>query len=227
LRPASARNPEDVPGFHFGRARGNDGQSMNQTRVGEGANDQGAAWMVAYQKGDERAFDRLVETYSGQLFGLFTRFLGPTAEREDLVQEVFLRIVRNREHYEPSARFSTFLYRIAFNLAVNRTEREGSRDVRSLEADEDFRSREISDPTTPAPSSSLERDDVVHAVRAAIAELSPPQRMAVILAKYESLPYDQIAEVMGTTEKAIKSMVHRARENLRARLAPYLAEERL
>lgn len=183
--------------------------------------------MLAYQGGDERAFDRLVETYSGQLFALFTRFLGPTPEREDMVQEVFLRIVRNRERYEPSARFSTFLYRIAFNLAVNRTEREGSRDIRSIDADEGLRPREISDPAAQEPSSSLERDDVVQAVRSAIAELSPPQRMALILAKYESLPYDEIAEVMGTSEKAIKSMVHRARENLRTRLAPYLAEERL
>ncbi|MCE9592668.1 MAG: sigma-70 family RNA polymerase sigma factor [Planctomycetes bacterium] len=200
---------------------------IDETRPVDRPNDLGATWMLAYQGGDERAFDRLVEKYSGQLFALFTRFLGPTPEREDMVQEVFLRIVRNRERYEPSARFSTFLYRIAFNLAVNRTEREGSRDIRSIDADEGLRPREISDPSAQEPSSSLERDDVVHAVRSAIAELSPPQRMALILAKYESLPYDEIAEVMGTSEKAIKSMVHRARENLRTRLAPYLAEERL
>ncbi|MCC6405762.1 MAG: sigma-70 family RNA polymerase sigma factor [Planctomycetes bacterium] len=189
--------------------------------------DQGAAWMLAYQGGDERAFDRLVEKYSGQLFALFTRFLGPAPEREDLVQEVFLRIVRNRERYEPTARFSTFLYRIAFNLAVNRTEREGSRDVQSLDGGDDAAPRDFSDPNVVPPSHALEREDVVGAVRAAIAELSPAQRMALILAKYEELPYEQIAEVMGTSEKAIKSMVHRARENLRARLAPYLTEERL
>lgn len=189
--------------------------------------DQGAAWMLAYQGGDERAFDRLVEKYSGQLFALFTRFLGPAPEREDLVQEVFLRIVRNRERYEPTARFSTFLYRIAFNLAVNRTEREGSRDVQSLDGDDGAAPRDFSDPNVVPPSHALEREDVVGAVRAAIAELSPSQRMALILAKYEELPYEQIADVMGTSEKAIKSMVHRARENLRARLAPYLTEERL
>ncbi|MBI5434848.1 MAG: sigma-70 family RNA polymerase sigma factor [Planctomycetes bacterium] len=189
--------------------------------------DQGAAWMLAYQGGDERAFDRLVEKYSGQLFALFTRFLGPAPEREDLVQEVFLRIVRNRERYEPTARFSTFLYRIAFTLAVNRTEREGSRDVQSLDGDDGAAPRDFSDPNVVPPSHALEREDVVGAVRVAIAELSPSQRMALILAKYEELPYEQIADVMGTSEKAIKSMVHRARENLRARLAPYLTEERL
>lgn len=189
--------------------------------------------MLAYQAGDERAFDRLVEKYSGQLYALFTRFLGPIPEREDLVQEVFLRIVRNRERYEPSARFSTFLYRIAFNLAVNRTEREGSRDIRSIDRpsdgalDEDVAPRELVDTRVAAPSQALERDDVVGAVRTAIAELTPAQRMALILAKYEELPYEEIAVVMGTSEKAIKSMVHRARENLRVRLAPFLSEERL
>ncbi|MCK6445809.1 MAG: sigma-70 family RNA polymerase sigma factor [Planctomycetes bacterium] len=199
----------------------------------ERTNDQGAAWMLAYQAGDERAFDRLVEKYSGQLYALFTRFLGPIPEREDLVQEVFLRIVRNRERYEPSARFSTFLYRIAFNLAVNRTEREGSRDIRSIDRpsdgalDEDVAPRELVDTRVAAPSQALERDDVVGAVRTAIAELTPAQRMALILAKYEELPYEEIAVVMGTSEKAIKSMVHRARENLRVRLAPFLSEERL
>lgn len=187
--------------------------------------------MLAYQAGDERAFDRLVEKYSGQLYALFTRFLGPTPEREDLVQEVFLRIVRNREHYEPTARFSTFLYRIAFNLAVNRTEREGSRNVRSIDRpdddDEDVPPGDLVDTRVAAPSQALERDDVVGAVRTAIAELTPAQRMALILAKYEELPYEEIAVVMGTSEKAIKSMVHRARENLRVRLAPFLSEERL
>lgn len=183
--------------------------------------------MLAYQAGDERAFDRLVERYSGQLYALFTRFLGATPEREDLVQEVFLRIVRNREHYQPSARFSTFLYRIAFNLAVNRIEREGSREARSIDAEEDGAPREIADGRGETPSHALERDDVVGAVRSAIAALTPSQRMALILAKYEELPYEEIAEVMGTSEKAIKSMVHRARESLRARLAPFLTEERL
>jgi RNA polymerase sigma-70 factor (ECF subfamily) len=134
---------------------------MSEARI----TDQGAAWMLAYQAGDERAFDRLVEKYSGQLYALFTRFLGPTPEREDLVQEVFLRIVRNRERYEPSARFSTFLYRIAFNLAVNRTEREGSRDVQSLDGDEDAAPRELADAKGEAPSHALERDDVVGAVQ--------------------------------------------------------------
>jgi RNA polymerase sigma-70 factor (ECF subfamily) len=183
--------------------------------------DRGVQWMLAYQGGDERAFDRLVETYSGQVFALFTRFLGAASEREDLVQEVFLRVIRARERYTPTARFSTWLYRIAFNLAVNQTERaepEGSLET------EAFEPLTTTDARTD-PASQLERGDVVTAVRAAIAALPQTQRMALILAKYEEMPYADIAIVLRTSEKAIKSMVHRARENLRARLAPFLQEE--
>jgi RNA polymerase sigma-70 factor (ECF subfamily) len=183
--------------------------------------DRGVQWMLAYQGGVERAFDRLVETYSGQVFALFTRFLGAASEREDLVQEVFLRVIRARERYTPTARFSTWLYRIAFNLAVNQTERaepEGSLET------EAFEPLTTTDARTD-PASQLERGDVVTAVRAAIAALPQTQRMALILAKYEEMPYADIAIVLRTSEKAIKSMVHRARENLRARLAPFLQEE--
>ena len=188
--------------------------------------DSGVRWMLAYQKGDEAAFDRIVEAYSGQLFALFTRFLGPVPEREDLVQDVFLRVIRARERYQPTARFSTWLYRIAFNIAVNRTQR--GTDEASL--DEGFEDEgpawaEISDERIEAPTDVLERGDVVAAVRAAIAGLPKAQRMALILAKYDELPYAEIAVVLRSSEKAIKSMVHRARENLRERLAPFLQQE--
>ncbi len=191
--------------------------------------DRGVNWMLAYQRGDESAFDKIVEAYSGQLFALFTRFLGPLPEREDLVQETFLRVIRSRDRYEPSARFSTYLYRIAFNLSVNRTERGDGIEAQSLDVgDEDSRrARELPDVMSLEPSVALESGDVVQAVRSAIAALPETQRIAMILAKYEEMPYEQIAEVMGSTEKAIKSLVHRARENLRTRLAPYLQEERL
>jgi RNA polymerase sigma-70 factor, ECF subfamily len=201
--------------------------------------DPGVRWMLAYQRGDEAAFERLVETYSGQLYALFTRFLGPAPEREDLVQEVFLRVIRHRERWQPTARFSTWLYRIAFNISVNRTQRSlgsgslglgslgvGPLGLASLEpggvdvafpADLDGHGEE--------PSASLERKDAVRAVRAAIASLPEAQRMALVLAKYHELPYADIAVVLRSSEKAVKSLVHRARENLRERLAPFLHQE--
>jgi RNA polymerase sigma-70 factor (ECF subfamily) len=181
--------------------------------------DPGTRDMLAWQAGEEAAFDRLVAGYSERLFALFTRFLGQVPEREDMVQETFLRVLRSRASYVPTARFSTWLYRIAFNLSVNRSER--TRPTTSLDA---------SPFTAPAlgvdepPESELERDDVVRAVRAAIAALPPTQRAALILARYEELSFAEIALVLGSTEKAVKSLVHRARENLRAELAPFLPQ---
>jgi RNA polymerase sigma-70 factor (ECF subfamily) len=193
--------------------------------------DPGVQLMLAYQAGDEGAFDRIVETYSAQVFALLTRFLGQKPGREDLVQEVFLRVVRARERYEPTARFSTWLYRIVFNLSVNETQRAGIKEVRAGEGSGAFEPgasdgmSEFRDERIEDPSERMIQNDVVQAVRAAIALLPEQQRMALVLAKYHELPYAEIATVLGSSEKAVKSLVHRARENLRESLAPYLQGE--
>lgn len=185
--------------------------------------DPGVGWMLRYQRGDERAFDQLVESYSPRVYALLTRFLGPSESREDLVQEVFLRVIRARGEYRPEARFSTWLYRIAFNLCVNENQRR--RPSTPLgEREGEFHEGRV-DPHAPAPGAALEREDLVSCVRAAIAALPPRQRMALVLAKYEELPYEEVGRVLGTSEKAIKSMIHRAREALRARLSSFLEEE--
>lgn len=193
-------------------------------------NDPGVRMMLAWQGGDESAFGRIVEAHSAQVFALLTRFLGQRSNREDLVQEVFLRVVRSRDRYQPTARFTTWLYRIVYNLAVNETQRAGAREMQAETAglSEDGQGSgwsDIDDARAEPPSRRLERDDVVRAVRAAIASLPENQRMALILAKYEERPYAEIAEVLGSTEKAVKSLIHRARETLRGTLAPYLQEE--
>jgi RNA polymerase sigma-70 factor (ECF subfamily) len=193
---------------------------------GPSPRDRGGEWMVAWQRGDERAFAQLVEAYSGSVWSLLTRFLGPREGREDLVQEVFLRVVRARDRYEPTARFTTWLYRIVFNLAVNETER--ARATTSLELERDgvpSESREPVDVDGDAPDADLVRADLVAAVRAAIAALPEGQRMALVLAKYHDLSYAEIAEVLASSEKAVKSLLHRARENLRASLIPFLEQE--
>jgi len=184
--------------------------------------DPGVDWMLRYQGGEEGAFDLLVESYAPRVYALVTRLLGPRADREDLVQEVFLRVIRSRERYTPEARFSTWLYRIVFNLCVNETERR--RRSLSLESEGET---ELSwaDARAPAPDEGLGRQDRVRAVQAAIAELPARQRMALVLAKYEELPYDEVGRILGASEKAIKSTVHRAWEFLRARLAPFLEGE--
>jgi len=193
--------------------------------------DSGVQLMLAYQRGDEGAFDRIVETYSPQVYALLTRFLGPRHGREDMVQEVFLRVIRARERYEPTARFSTWLYRIVFNLSVNETQRAGGKELRLSDSNTGSEGRtddlmsDWRDDRVEDPSQRMIQNDVVHAVRAAIARLPEQQRMALVLAKYHELPYAEIATVLGSSEKAVKSLVHRARENLREVLAPYLQGE--
>lgn len=184
--------------------------------------------MLAWQAGDDGAFDRLVEAYSGRVYALLTRFLGRHPSREDLVQEVFLRVIRARDRYVPTAKFTTWLYRIVFNLSVNETQRSGRREeALTLSGGHGYGGEEgldVEDPEGPAPSSGLEQLDVVDAVRAAIEELPEQQRMALVLAKYEDMPYVDIGRVLGITDKAVKSLVHRARETLRGRLAPFMKE---
>ena len=192
--------------------------------------DPGVRLMLAYQAGDESAFDRIVGRYAGQVFALLTRFLGSAPGREDLAQDVFVRVIRARARYQPTARFSTWLYRIVFNLCVNEKERMARRSIIATESSrivDDAGLASFADPDVPDPTAGLEQADIVTAVREAIAALPPAQRMALVLSKYDDLSYAEVALAMGSTEKAIKSMAHRARENLRARLHPFLSEELL
>jgi RNA polymerase sigma-70 factor (ECF subfamily) len=186
--------------------------------------DPGVAWMRAYQAGDERAFERIVATYAAPVHALVARFLGAEHGREDVVQEVFLRVVQNRARYVPSARLSTWLYRIAFNLCAH--ERERARPQHSLDESAAQRGAfEQLAPAEAAPDSALARADAIGAVRAAIARLPEAQRMALLLARYEELSHAEIAQVLGSSEKAVKSLVHRARERLREELRPWLEEQ--
>ncbi|MEO0649833.1 MAG: sigma-70 family RNA polymerase sigma factor [Planctomycetota bacterium] len=189
--------------------------------------DPGAAWMVAWAAGDEAAFERLVRAYSGRVHGLLTRFLGPVSEREDLTQEVFLRLIRGRDNYQPTARFTTYLYRIVFNLAANEREKLRLRRTASLDggADEQDGPIDVPDGSLEAPDARLDREARATQVRAAIDALPDSQRAALLLAKFEDLSLAEIGEVLGLSTKAVKSLVHRARENLRTSLAGLLTEE--
>ncbi len=207
---------------------------MTQDHPLPAGTDPGAALMVAWQAGDEGAFEALVEQHSARVYSLLTRFLGRHPDREDMVQEVFLRVVRARDRYEPTARFTTWLYCIVFNMSVNKTQREVGRQPISLDHPIGLRpggdavdsmASSVSDERIEGPSSQLERDDVVLAVRAAIASLPEKQRMALVLAKYDDMPYVEIAKVLDSSSKAVKSLIHRARETLRTELASFLEGE--
>jgi RNA polymerase sigma-70 factor (ECF subfamily) len=178
--------------------------------------DEDVALMLAFRSGDMAAFDALFRRWSGPLLRYLERMLRDLATAEELVQEVFIRVYRARERYQPEARFSTWLYRIATNLALNELRRPRHRAVHRSTDEQG---------AAPLAADAPATEDVVDARRqgalaaAALGELPEKQRAALCLTAVEGLSYAEVAEALEVTEKAVKSLVHRARRSLSARLA--------
>jgi len=187
-----------------------------------GALDEDVRLMLAFREGDASAFDGLFRRWAAPLLRYLDRMLRDTAAAEELVQEVFLRVYRARDRYRPEARFSTWLYRIATNLALNELRRPRRRDPhQSVDAE--------GAPELAAEGAAV--DDVVHArrlgdeVERELQALPERQRAALWLAAVEGLSYAEIAESLDVSEKAVKALVHRARSSLAERLSPALARQ--
>ena len=179
-------------------------------------------------RADERgAFEELVEQFQGRLLAVMKHLVGNATEAEDLAQEVFLRVYRARKKYRPRAKFSTWLFTIANNLALNSLRSRQRKPAVSLAIQD-------SGPLGPRPEEQLVRDqrsgpmqkiqrqELAGVIQDALAGLNERQRAAVILNKFEDMNYAEIAEVMGLTTKAVKSLLSRARMNLREALAGYV-----
>ena len=185
--------------------------------------------MLRYQAGDDSAFEQLVALYQETVFNLLFRFTGTREGIEDLAQEIFLRVVRAKRSYKPAAKFGTFLYKVVFNLCVNETRARRKLRMSSLDAEDPRREgKRRSDPPDPkarAPLESIESEELAARLRGILETLPETQRMALVLNKYHDLSYREIAEIVGSTDKAVKSLLARARRNIRERLVPYLGEE--
>lgn len=182
--------------------------------------------MLRVRTGDQSAFDYLVQKYRRPLVGFMYRMARNTAAAEDLAQEVFLRVYRSRETYEPSAKFTTWLYRIATNLAVNHardTRHERPEVTVSIdEPDEDTGATfEVPDGTLTAEQAMVRRERLL-AIRRKVEALPERQRLAVIMHKYQQMDYKQIAEVLKLSESATKSLLFRAYETLREQLKEFV-----
>jgi RNA polymerase sigma-70 factor (ECF subfamily) len=174
--------------------------------------DPDAQLMLAFQAGDDAAFDALFRRWSAPVLRHLERLVREAATAEELMQEAFLRVFRARERYQPQARFTTWLFTIATNLALNELRRPRRRaSHRSAEEEEDDRA-----PLALA-SGGAPADEVAHArrvgaeVEESLAALPERQRAALLLAAVEGLSYAEIAESLETTEKSVKALVHRAR----------------
>jgi len=182
--------------------------------------------MLRVRAGDQPAFDYLVQKYRRPLVSFMYRMARNPAAAEDLAQEVFLRVYRSRATYEASAKFTTWLYRIATNLAVNHardTRHERPEVTVSLdEPDEETGATfELQDGALGAEEAMVRRERVL-AIRGKVGALPERQRLAVIMHKYQQMDYKQIAEVLKLSESATKSLLFRAYETLREQLKEFI-----
>ncbi len=186
--------------------------------------------MLRVKDDDAGAFEALVRRYEARLVRLM-QHLGPRSDMaEDLAQEVFLRVYRARKSYVPGAKFSTWLFTIAGNVARNASRSVHRRaevsEVDAPSADLSGAGNLLASTVTEAsglmPVRLAEGSERAAIVRAAVAQLGERQRMALMLSRFENLSYSEIAEAMGLTTKAVKSLLSRARVNLKELLQPYI-----
>ena len=183
--------------------------------------------MLGVKAGDDESFELLLQRYRMPLIHFLYRMVRDASAAEDLAQEVFLRVYRARKKYAPSAKFTTWLFRIATNLALNAL-RDGR--YRQMEVSLDETREEDEQPVvnvTDAKPSAVERmmqQDRAEVIRRAIAALPEKQRVAVLLHKYHELDYDEIARILECSESALKSLLFRAYETLREKLAPLVQQ---
>jgi RNA polymerase sigma-70 factor, ECF subfamily len=173
-------------------------------------------WMRRIREGDMEAFRLLVETHQSRIVGTISKMLGSDAEAEDLAQQVFIRVWRSASRYKPTAKFTTWLFRITRNLVFN----EMRRKRHFVDHTDDL--SEPAERKERGPDQVLLEEELQTAIQDAISKLPEAQRLAIVLRRYEELPYEEIAKVMGTTVPAVKSILFRARAELRERLAKYL-----
>jgi RNA polymerase sigma-70 factor (ECF subfamily) len=191
--------------------------------------DPDVALMIRVRDGnDSDAFAALVENYQARLVGVLAHVVGRPDEAEDLAQEVFLRVYRTRKSYRPKAKFSTWLFTIANNLALNALRRRRRKPVVSLPAQDSgplgARPAEqlaVAD-SQAVPGRRLQQQEMADHIRAALDQLNERQKLAVVLNKFEEMNYAEVAEVMGLSTKAIKSLLSRARAHLREVLQDYV-----
>jgi RNA polymerase sigma-70 factor, ECF subfamily len=196
------------------------------------ASDPSTALMLRVRDGDAAAFEELVGLWQDRLVTLFRHHTGDHSTAEDLAQEVFLRVYRARAGYQPTAKFSTWLHTIANNVASDLRQRAYRRLERGVPMNVSASQSGIGleqiavAASGQRPARQADRGELQDIVQEAIADLGDNQRMAVLLAKFEDCSYDEIAAAMGLTVPAVKSLLHRAREQLRAALEPYEREGR-
>jgi RNA polymerase sigma-70 factor (ECF subfamily) len=188
--------------------------------------DPDAALMLRVKQGDTGAFTALVEKYKQPVMNLVCRTLRDATEAEDLAQNVFVQVYKSADRYKTTAKFSTWLFTIARNLCLNEIRRRSRHPAESLDAPHpehaDQPLHQFEDKQTAPPPEKLLHGELEQKIEEALAELPENQRTAILLCRQEELSYEEIAEILGCSLSATKSLIHRGRETLKQKLKPYL-----
>ncbi len=190
------------------------------------APDPDAELMLRVKRGDMAAFTELVEKYKQPVINLIYRTIRDATEAEDLAQNVFVQVHKSAHRYKVSAKFSTWLFTIARNLSLNEIRRRSRHPADSLDEtfhdDESHPIRQVEDVKYFSAPENLLQSELQEKLDSALAQLPENQRTAILLCQQDELSYDEIAEVLGCSLSATKSLIHRGRETLKQQLKPYL-----
>ena len=209
----------EAPGFTREVPQPSWGAGVNYCRQIQQPRDRDSELMLRVRDGDQRSFELLLEKHRGPMIHFLCRMVQNEAVAEELTQEVFLRVYKSRGSYEPSAKFTTWLFRIGTHLALNWI-RDGRNEKSQTSLDKEVAgvSRQVPDRRRTVEQELL-YEAKLREVRQAIRNLPAKQRAAVMMHKYEEMEYAQIAGAIGCSESAVKSLLFRAYEALRVRLA--------
>ena len=176
-------------------------------------------------RGDHDAFEELVTRHQHGVVGTVAKMLGNASEAQDIAQQVFLRLWKSAPRYKPTAKFTTYLYTITRNLVFNETRRKVRRKEHSLDEQEEGWHQQLPEAAESQPDVQILHSEMQLAVDRAIASLPEKQRLAVVLRRYEQMPYEEIAQVLDLSVSAVKSQLFRARTALRESLQQFLDAE--
>lgn len=182
------------------------------------------ALMLRYARGDIAAFEELLQRHRRPLFGYLCRVLKNRELAEDTFQEVFIRVMKARSRYKRTAKFTTWLYKIAHNACIDALRRERYRKTESLSApknmgdETEFTLQDAIPSPNPGPDTEFDRKHFLQVLKKCVGRLSPEQREVFVLRQYQSIPFREIARITGATESTVKSRMRYALKSLRAML---------
>ena len=196
------------------------GDPGNQGRSEEDAED--VRLMRQVGRGDTRAFEELIQKHQALVAGTVARMLGSNSDVEDIAQQMFIRVWKSARRYVPRAKFTTWLLKITRNLVFNELRRTKRHAHVPLQSEPGAEDPPLKDEMNLAPDASLLELELQRTIEEAILQLPETQRLALVLRRYEQLSYEQIAEILDLSVPAVKSVLFRARSELRSRLSKYL-----